>query len=164
MLAKTGSRELLGLDTLRLLTLAVPSLLMLGAIGSQIVGGLHPCEMCIWQRWPHGIAIVLALAAMVMHARPELSRKLTYGALAMIAISGLIAVFHAGVEQKWWQGLTTCTAGGGTTFEDIMNAPLVRCDEIPWSWLGLSLAGWNAVISRGSAGLLGWLGARKGKA
>ena len=164
MLAKSSEPGVIGLDTLRLLTLAVPTVLMLGAIGSQIIGGLHPCEMCIWQRWPHGFAIVLALAAMVVHGRPALSRRLTYGALVMIAVSGAIAVFHAGVEQKWWEGLTTCTAGGAATLEDIMNAPLVRCDEIPWSWLGLSLAGWNAVISLGSAALLFFLGTRKARA
>lgn len=164
MLARTRGKELIGLDTLRLLTLAVPSLLMLGALGSQLIGGLHPCEMCIWQRWPHGIAIVLALVAMVLHGRPDLSRKLTYAALAMIALSGLIGFYHAGVEQKWWEGFTTCTSGGGTTFEDIMNAPLVRCDEIPWSWLGISLAGWNALISIGSALGLAWAGTRGAKA
>lgn len=163
MLARSSEPNFIGLDTLRFLTLAIPSLLMLGAIASQLIGGLHPCEMCIWQRWPHGIAIVLALAAMVLHGRPELSRKLTYAALAMIAVSGLIAVFHAGVEQKWWEGFTTCTAGGATTMEEILNAPLVRCDEIPWSLLGLSLAGWNAVISLGSAAMLFGLGSRKAR-
>ncbi|MBW0144290.1 disulfide bond formation protein B [Sphingomicrobium clamense] len=157
MLAKTAPKGAIGLDTLRLLTLAVPSLLLLGALGSEVIGGLHPCEMCIWQRWPHGIAAVLALGAMVVHTRPELSRKLTLAAIVMIAVSGAIAVFHAGVEQKWWEGLTTCTAGGGSTMDDIFNAPLVRCDEILWSWMGLSLAGWNAVISLGSAAILGWL-------
>lgn len=161
MLARSSQRGVIGLDTLRLLTLAVPSMLMLGAIGSQLVGGLHPCEMCIWQRWPHGFAIVLALGAMVAHGRPNLSRKVTYVALAMIAVSGAIAVFHAGVEQKWWDGLTTCTASAGSTMEDIMNAPLVRCDEIPWSWLGISLAGWNAIVSLGASALILFLGTRK---
>ena len=157
MLAKS-SKNTIGLDTVRLLALAVPSLLLLGAFGSQIIGGLDPCEMCIWQRWPHGFAIVLALAAMVVHARPELSRKLTYASLAMMAVSGAIGAFHVGVEQKWWEGITSCTAGGLTSLDAIMNAPLVRCDEVPWSWLGISLAGWNAIISLGSAALLFSLG------
>ena len=68
-------------------------------------------------------------------------------------ITGLIGVYHAGVEQGWWEGPSSCTSGdisGLSTDEllnQIMNAPLVRCDEIPWQMLGLSMAGWNAVIS-----------------
>lgn len=161
MLAKSSHEGKIGLDSLRLMTLAVPSLLMLGAVGSQVIGGLDPCEMCIWQRWPHGFAIALTLTAMVLNAKPDLSRKLTYAALVMIAISGAIGVFHAGVEQKWWEGFTSCTTGGITSMEDILGAPLTRCDEIPWSWMGLSLAAWNAIISLGSAASLYWLGRKR---
>jgi disulfide bond formation protein DsbB len=71
----------------------------------------------------------------------------------------MIGFFHAGVEQGWWEGPSTCTSGsiqGLTTeqlLEQIQNAPLVRCDEIPWSLAGLSMAAWNGVISLGIAAL-----------
>ena len=138
----------------RLLALIVPVGLLGGALGSQYVGGLHPCEMCYWQRWPHGAAIVLAGAAFVLPAR---ARMLTALAALAIAISGIIGVFHAGVELGWWQGLTRCTAGGPLSLDDLMNVPLVRCDQVQWSLLGVSMAGWNAIISLGTAAAVSFL-------
>jgi disulfide bond formation protein DsbB len=141
----------------RLLALLVPAGLLGGALGSQYLGGLHPCEMCYWQRWPHAAAIVLAGAAFVMPVR---ARLLTALAALAIAVSGAIGVFHAGVELGWWQGLTRCTAGGALNLEDLMNVPLVRCDQVQWSWLGISMAGWNAILSLGSAAVIAGLLAR----
>lgn len=135
----------------RLFALLVPLGLLGGALGSQYIGGLYPCEMCYWQRWPHAAAIVLAGAAFVVSGRARLFTALA--ALA-IAISGAIGVFHAGVELGWWQGLTRCTAGGAMTLDELLNVPLVRCDQIPWSLLGISMAGWNAIISLGSAAVI----------
>ena len=86
------------------------------------------------------------------------------GALAA-ATTGLIGVFHAGVEQKWWEGPTSCTSGDITNLtpeqllEQIMTAPMVRCDEIPWALAGISMAGWNAIISLFLAGL--WIAAAR---
>ena len=161
MLAPAKGRFAIGLDMLRLLTFIVPASLLLGALGSQFIGGLHPCEMCIWQRWPHALAIGVVLVAMLLHGRPELSRKLTLVAAVLIGISGLIGVFHAGVEQDWWEGLTTCSSGLVGSMDDLLNATLVRCDEIPWSWMGISLAGWNAIVSLGASALILFLGTRK---
>lgn len=138
----------------RLLALLVPAALLGGALGSQYLGGLHPCEMCYWQRWPHGAAIVLAGVAFVL---PSSARLLTVLAAIAIAVSGAIGVFHAGVELRWWEGLTRCTAGGAISLEDLMNVPLVRCDQVQWSLLGISMAGWNAIISLGSATLIALL-------
>ena len=135
----------------RLLALILPSALLGGALFSQYVGGLYPCEMCYWQRWPHGAAILLALGALMSPAQSSRSRLLVLLAAAAIAISGTIGVFHAGVEQGWWEGITTCTATGATSLQDILNVPLVRCDQIPWSFLGISMAGWNAILSLGGA-------------
>jgi disulfide bond formation protein DsbB len=132
----------------RLLALAVPLALLGGALGSQYVGGLHPCEMCYWQRWPHGAAILLAAAAFLVPAR---ARLLTMLAAIAIAISGVIGVFHAGVELGWWEGLTRCTSGGALSLDDLMKVPLVRCDQVQWSLLGISMAGWNALLSLGAA-------------
>ena len=141
----------------RLLALIVPVGLLGGALGSQYLGGLHPCEMCYWQRWPHAAAILLAGAAFLLPAR---ARLLTALAALAIAVSGAIGVFHAGVELGWWEGLTRCTAGGALSLDDLMNVPLVRCDQVQWSWLGISMAGWNAILSLGAAASIAGLLAR----
>lgn len=143
----------------RLIALVTPSVLLGGALISQYVGGLYPCEMCMWQRWPHLIAIFFALDAFALRARPPLSLLFTALAAVAIASSGAIGVFHAGVEYGWWQGLTACstTATGASTAEmldAIMNAPLVRCDVAPWTLLGISLAGFNAIVSLLAAALI----------
>ena len=134
----------------RLLALVVPSALMLGALGSQYIGGLHPCEMCYWQRWPHDAAIVLALFAFGTRVNKASHVLVALAALA-IMVSGGIGVFHAGVENGWWEGITTCsTTAAGVSLEDIMRAPVVRCDVPQWTLLGISLAGFNAIISLGA--------------
>jgi len=154
------SAPLAGAKLARLLALLVPAGLLGGALASQYVGGLHPCEMCYWQRWPHAAAIILGGAAFLSTATSARSRMFTALAALAIAVSGAIGVFHAGVELGWWQGLTRCTAGGALTLDDLMNVPLVRCDQVQWSLLGISMAGWNAIISLGSAALIGLLVAR----
>src|SRR6187401_2607266 len=98
----------------RLLAFVEPASLLAGALGSQYFGGLHPCEMCYWQRWPHGVAILLAGAAFLV---PSKSRLLTMLAAVAIAVSGLIGLFHAGVELGWWEGLTRCTSGGAMSLD-----------------------------------------------
>ena len=141
----------------RLLALLVPATLLGGALASQYVGGLHPCEMCYWQRWPHAAAIVLAGAAFLFPVAGPRSRMFTVLAALAIAVSGAIGVYHAGVELGWWLGLTRCTAGGVMSLDQLMKVPLVRCDQVQWSLLGISMAGWNAIISLGSAALIGVL-------
>lgn len=135
----------------RLLALLLPAALLAGAWGSQLIGGLYPCEMCHWQRWPHYAALGLAFVALLLRGR-SVSRALVLLAALAILASGAIGVFHAGVEYHWWQGLTQCStpiAGGdaASVLDQIMNAPTVRCDEVQWSLFGISLAGWNAIIS-----------------
>lgn len=150
------------LSTARALALLIPAGALGGALFSQYVGGLYPCEMCMWQRWPHLAALLLALAALTLAARPGTSRALTLLATLGIAVSGAIGAFHAGVEYGWWEGFTACstTATGATTkdmFDAIMAAPLTRCDVAPWSLFGISLAGYNAIVSLGSAALIATL-------
>jgi disulfide bond formation protein DsbB len=143
----------------RLLALLLPSALMAGAWGSQYIGGLFPCEMCMWQRWPHEAAIVLALFAFAFRSRRADRIMVGLAALAIL-ISGAIGLFHAGVEYGWWEGLTRCavTQAGGVSIEDIMKAPVVRCDTAPWSLFGISLAGYNGLISTaGGLAILYWL-------
>lgn len=138
----------------RLIALLLPLGLLGGALGSQYLGGLHPCEMCYWQRWPHGAAIVLAALSFSKPATSPFSRTLILLAALAIAVSGAIGVYHAGVEAGVFQGFTTCTATGAHTLQDIMNAPLVRCDQVQFSFLGISMAGWNAILSLGGAALI----------
>ena len=144
----------------RLIALLLPLALLGGALGSQYLGGLHPCEMCYWQRWPHGAAIVFAALAFTAPAESSRARNLTLLAALAIAVSGIIGVYHAGVEAKIFTGFTTCTAlpKGLSTAEmlkQITHAPLVRCDQIQFSFLGISMAGWNAILSlSGAAAIL----------
>ena len=144
----------------RLIALLLPLALLGGALGSQYFGGLHPCEMCYWQRWPHGAAILFAALAFTAPAESSRARNLTLLAALAITISGIIGVYHAGVEAKIFPGFTTCTAmpKGLTTaemLEQITHAPLVRCDQVQWSLFGISMAGWNAILSlSGAAAIL----------
>ncbi len=144
-----------------LLALLVPAALLGGALGSQYLGGLHPCEMCYWQRWPHFAALLLALAALALRRAPA-ARWLTAAAALAIVVSGAIGLFHAGVEYHWWEGLTRCAAtGAGGSHADIlaeiMATPLIRCDQAQWTLWGVSLAGWNALFSLGFGGSILWL-------
>ena len=143
-----------GPELARALALALPLALLGGALGSQYLGGLVPCEMCYWQRWPHAAAILLAAGAFLTAANPPRSRMLVMLAALAVAISGAIGIFHAGVEIGWWEGITQCTATGATSLQDIMNVPLVRCDQVQWEFLGISMAGWNAIISLAGAGAI----------
>ena len=145
------------------IAVAIPALLLGGAYISEYGFGLYPCEMCWWQRWPHFAAVAMGLLSYAI------SPKKLWIALAALAIfaSGFIGGFHAGVEYGWWEGITGCatTAGsdGGNALDAILNAPMVRCDQAPWSLLGVSLAGWNFLISCGSALAIFGLLARSGK-
>ena len=133
------------------LALLAPAVLLAGALGSQYLGGLYPCEMCHWQRWPHYAALVVA--GLAFATAGGVRRMLVISAALLIAASGAIGAFHAGVEYGWWPGITGCTstvAPGGSAaemFDKLMRAPMVRCDVAPWSLAGISLAGWNAIIS-----------------
>ncbi|RKF19092.1 disulfide bond formation protein B [Altericroceibacterium spongiae] len=145
------------------LALALPALLLAGAYIGQYAFGLYPCEMCWWQRYPHFAALVLALVSTVI---PPKRLWIALAALAIL-ISGLIGGYHAGVEYGWWEGLTTCStvpSGGEDPLMAILNAPLVRCDEVQWSLFGISLAGWNFLISTAGAIVIGVLLRRKARA
>jgi len=90
----------------RLIALLLPLALLGGALGSQYLGSLHPCEMCYWQRWPHGAAAVLAALALSASAQSQRSRVLVLLAALAIAVSGAIAIYHAGVELGIFEGFT----------------------------------------------------------
>ena len=135
------------------LAIAVPAALLAGAYVSQYGFGLFPCEMCWWQRYAHFAALALGMVSLVAAPRRVWIALAALG----IAASGAIGAFHAGVEYGWWEGITACaavSANGGNVLDAVLEAPVVRCDEAPFYFLGLSMAGWNAMISLGSAALV----------
>ena len=137
------------------LAFAVPLALLGGAYLSQYGFGLVPCEMCWWQRYPHFAAVLLGGLAVALRRQP-VSGVLAALAASAILVSGLIGAYHAGVEYGWWEGITTCTSIdlGANALDAILNAPLVRCDQAQWTLFGISLAGYNFLISAGSAILI----------
>ena len=131
---------------------AVASVVALAsALVMQYGFGLPPCDLCIEQRWGFAGAGALAAVGLLVH-RIGISLRVMVAAVAVaFLVTAGLGFRHVGVEQQWWPGPDTCTATGAdaqTTDElldAIMNAPLVRCDEIPASLFGLSIAGWVVV-------------------
>ena len=128
---------------------AISASLYAGALWFQYFGGLMPCSLCLWQRWPHIIIVLLAVIA--LFARMP---RLILSAIAITgAISVILATYHAGVEWQLWSGPGGCTAnltnsGDLTSLTDsLLSKSVVRCDEVAWSFLGLSMAGWNSLFS-----------------
>jgi len=148
--------------TLALGAAVISLAVLLGAFGFQYIGGLAPCHLCLLERYPHGIAFGLGVLVFFLPNR----WLYLAGGLLLLYGTGL-AFYHVGVEQHWWVGPTSCTSQGisglstAQLMDQILAAPLVRCDDIPWSLFGISMAGWNGLISLGLAGmwLLAW---RKG--
>jgi len=142
----------LGRHQLIVVAAAGSAALLLAAFAFQHVGGMAPCSLCVWQRWPHAAAVACGAVAFI--ALPRLMALA--GMLASLATAA-IGGYHTGVERGWWDGPATCSSSGtsglGTDalFEQIMAAPLVRCDEVAWQMLGLSMASWNMILALGLA-------------
>ena len=133
----------------------VALMLIVGALGFQYLGHFPPCEMCHWQRWPLFGAIVVAAVAGMGAKESGAARLLAVLAVLLVATSGAIGAYQAGVEWHWWPGPAECT-GERFVFHGLqdLNAPgAVRCDAAAWRLFGISLAGYNALISLGSAAL-----------
>ncbi len=121
--------------------------LLAGAFLFQSLG-YAPCKLCLWQRWPHAAAIILGGLFLVTSWRliPWA------GALATLATAGL-GVYHTGVERGLFEGPTACTSNSisGLSADELLDqivaAPLIRCDEVAWSLMGLSMASWNTLLS-----------------
>ncbi|MDF1801667.1 disulfide bond formation protein B [Thalassovita sp.] len=117
-----------------------------GAFVFQFLG-YPPCELCLWQRWPHAAAIVIGVIALAAPA----ALWCWLGALAA-AITGGLGVYHTGVERDWWEGPTSCTGTGGLNAGNLlsMDGPkLIMCDQVAWDLFGISMASWNALVSFG---------------
>lgn len=133
--------------TLTLLLTLASAAMLIGAWTFQYFG-YPPCKMCYWQRYPHMAAVAIGALAYAVG-----QKALAWlGALAMFITAG-VGVYHSGVERKLWEGPSTCTSSGTAglssdeLFDQIMNAPLVRCDDIVWQMFGLTMANLNAIFS-----------------
>lgn len=124
--------------------------LLIAALGFQSIG-YAPCELCILQRWPHLAAVVIA-GLLWLTGR---TRALAVLGMTATAVAAGLALYHSGVELGWWQGPSHCS-GTITDFtqmstQDLMTklktAPVVRCDEVSWRFLSLSMANWNVICS-----------------
>ena len=121
---------------------------IIGAYSFEYIGGFSPCKLCYWQRYPHFLNILIFPIFYMLQIR-----SLIFIGMMSMMISTVLAFYHVGVEQKYWLGPNSCTNSsieGLTTdqlLDQIMNAPLVRCDEIAWEFIGVSMAGWNVLIS-----------------
>ncbi|PPR12159.1 MAG: Disulfide bond formation protein B [Alphaproteobacteria bacterium MarineAlpha11_Bin1] len=135
--------------------MAASAIALLLALGSQYLGGLAPCNLCVWQRVPHGVVILIGIGALLWFRGPRERLLLTWASMVALTIGAGIALYHSGVEQHWIAGPPSCSGEGGVNSTQsldelrkmLLATPVVRCDEIPWSLFGLSIAAWNAVTS-----------------
>ena len=140
------------------LVLAAAALTLAGAWTFQALG-FQPCELCLKQRYPYYAALPLAAAAIFLARNaPPFAGKVVLGLLAaMFVASAAAGLYHAGVEWKWWPGPTDCTGDfvKPASMEDfrkqLQSIHIIRCDEVQLRILGLSLAGWNVLVSAGVA-------------
>ncbi|MSO89865.1 MAG: disulfide bond formation protein B [Rhodospirillaceae bacterium] len=137
-----------------------------GAFAFQYIGGLQPCILCLYQRYPHGIAMALLVAALALGTDGRAGRALLFLCGAVFLVGASIAVYHVGVEQHWWLGTASCgtTASPSASIAELrarlLATPVVRCDEAAWSLFGISMAGYNGLISLALAALSGFAAAR----
>ena len=123
-------------------------LLLLGALAFQYLGGLPPCKLCYWQRYPHMLAIIFG----VIFYYTSIGTIAVIPAVAELSSEG-VGEYHFGIEKEFWPGPNTCSSGiinnisTDALIEQIMSAPLTKCDEVLWSFLNISMAGWNTIFS-----------------
>ncbi len=127
------------------LVLTGSAALLFGALAFQYLGHLAPCEMCLWQRWPHVAALVIGLVAWASGGRGALVGL----AAVAVLVSGALGFFHAGVEYHWWAGPQACTGAAfdATNIAAALAAPMIRCDAAAWTLFGVSMAGYNGFVS-----------------
>ncbi len=159
-------------DRLRLaalITAFAPAGMLGFAYYTQYVGGLMPCILCLYQRPPHFVAAAAGLAALAAIGGPKGAARLLLALAALALLTGAgIALFHAGVELKFWPGLAECGGTiaplptGGDLLNSLNDTRIVACDQPSWVFLGLSMAAWNALASLGLAAIALW-GALQGR-
>ena len=161
-------QHILPVNRALLICATMSACLLLGAFLFEYVGGLAPCKMCIWQRWAHSAVVLVALSSLLISADIRKKSALFLVFLAAVA-SAAIAGFHVGVEWQLWDGPSGCSVPLGNKgditllVDQLLATPVVRCDEVPWSLFGISMAGWNSILSLDIAGfaLICWLANRQ---
>ncbi len=136
-----------------------------GAWFFQLVLDIRPCPLCLEQRYAYYLAIPLG-ALLAFAAARDTPRSVLLAGLAILAAAALgnawLGAYHAGVEWKFWQGPTDCSGpvvnlgSAGNLLERLETTKVIRCDEVQWRFLGLSLAGYNVLISLLMAAIAGW--------
>ena len=151
---------------------AIAAATLAGAWFFQLVIGLVPCPMCLEERYAYYLAVPLGVLVAIVAAK-DAPRGVVLTGLALLALAALgnavFGVFHAGVEWKFWAGPTECTGPVGNfgsaanLLDQLDKVKVVRCDEIQWTFLGLSLAGYSALVSLLMAAIAAWgfVGARR---
>ncbi len=129
----------------RAVAFVVPLSLLGGALVSQLGFGLVPCEMCLWQRWPHVAALLFAGLAFAVIDDGAVRWLVAFAGGALLTTAA-IGGYHAGVEYGWWTG-PACSAGPGGSLAEILARPVVACDRAQWTLGGVSLAGFNFLVS-----------------
>ena len=131
--------------------------LLAAAFAFEIFGGLLPCKLCVWQRWPHAFIFVTAILGLV-----SLQARLVFVLIAGMALTNTgLSFYHIGIEQQFWQVPASCSSAldsdlsSGELLDLLLATPVIRCDEIAWTFLGGSMAGWNMLFSLAQAGLAG---------
>ncbi|MGZ5889382.1 MAG: disulfide bond formation protein B [Hyphomicrobium sp.] len=135
--------------------LLIAAAAILGALGFQYLGGIEPCELCLKQRWAYYAGVPVLFAALVLLSADQ--RRLATLLFALVAVAFLanavLGVYHAGVEWHFWPGPEACTGAQplstsvGGLLNSLPSTNVVRCDEAAWRFAGISLAGWNVVVS-----------------
>ena len=135
--------------------LAISAAMLSVAFTFQYVGGLAPCTLCIYQRIPY--ALIIGLTVLALPFAPLLGARVVTAGIALcgcaFAAGAVVAGFHVGVENGWWEGLSSCGShiSPDLDFEEfkrrLLAAPVVRCDEVAWSMFGVSMAGYNFLAS-----------------
>ena len=151
--------------TAALAVVAIAAATLAGAWFFQLVLGLVPCPLCLEQRYAYYLAVPLGALVAVAAAR-DVPRGVVLAGLALLALAALgnagLGAYHAGVEWKFWPGPTECTGpvgnlgSAGNLLERLDTVKVIRCDEVQWTFLGLSLAGYNVLISLLMAAVAAW--------
>ena len=144
---------------------AIAAATLAGAWFFQLVLDIRPCPLCLEQRYAYYLAIPLG-ALVALAAAKDAPRFVLLGGLAILAAAALVnawlGTYHAGVEWKFWQGPTDCTGpignlgSAGNLLERLSTVKVIRCDEVQWKFLGLSLAGYDVLISLAMAAIAAW--------
>ena len=139
-----------------LLIILLSVALLLTAFAFEHLGGLNPCILCIYQRIPYFLNIIIAIAALLLifFGSQKFAGLLIILCGMVFFVGGIIAMYHVGIEQHWWTGIASCSGIPAGTVESVeemrkmlQSTPVIRCDEIAWSMFGISLSGYNLLAS-----------------